>query len=161
MNVNFDKLNNIVLKLINENKKISTMESCTGGALASAITTIEGSSNIFNFSAVTYSNEYKIKMGVSEDLISCYSVYSMEVAKDMSLKISEFCDSQYGIGITGKLNRSDENNLFGEDNVVFVSIYNKDKQTYTTSSIDVIYSNRELNKVYIVNTVIDLLSVII
>lgn len=40
------------------------MESCTGGALVNAITNIPGASEVLKFSAVTYSNEYKIKLGV-------------------------------------------------------------------------------------------------
>ena len=44
----------IIEKLTNLNKTISTMESCTGGGLANAITNIEGSSEVFKFSEVTY-----------------------------------------------------------------------------------------------------------
>ena len=69
----------VVQKLIKLNKTISTMESCTGGMLASTITNVEGSSEIFKFGAVTYSNEYKIKLGVNIDVIDKYSVYSKEV----------------------------------------------------------------------------------
>ena len=54
----------VVEKLIEDKKTISTMESCTGGGVANAITNIEGASSILKFSAVTYSNEFKIKMGV-------------------------------------------------------------------------------------------------
>ena len=51
---------NEVIKLLTEkNKTISTMESCTGGGIANAITNIEGSSEVFKFGAVTYSNENK------------------------------------------------------------------------------------------------------
>ena len=50
----------VVEKLIKLNKTISTMESCTGGALVNEITNVEGASNVIKFSAVTYSNEYKI-----------------------------------------------------------------------------------------------------
>lgn len=53
----------IIEILTERNETIATMESCTGGGVANAITNIEGSSNILKFSAVTYSNEYKIKMG--------------------------------------------------------------------------------------------------
>ena len=59
----------LISKLTKLNKTISTMESCTGGALANAITNIEGASNVIKFSAVTYSNEFKIKMGVSKNII--------------------------------------------------------------------------------------------
>ena len=101
----------IVKKLTEKNKTISTMESCTGGGVANAITSIEGASEVIKFSAVTYSNEYKIKMGVSSKVIDKYSVYSMETAMEMSKNISIFSNSNYGVGITGKLNRVDINNL--------------------------------------------------
>ena len=65
-----------IINLLKEkNKTISTMESCTGGGVANAITNIEGASEVLRYSAVTYSNEYKIKMGVSEEIINTYSVY--------------------------------------------------------------------------------------
>ena len=111
----------IVDKLKKLNKTISTMESCTGGGVSNAITNIEGASEILKFSAVTYSNEYKIKMGVSSDVIDKYSVYSEECSIEMSKKISEFAGSDFGVGVTGKLNRVDINNQYGEDNVVLVT----------------------------------------
>ena len=77
------KMKEIVELLKEKNKTISTMESCTGGFIASSITDVEGSSEILKFSAVTYSNEYKIKMGVKKETIDEYSVYSIEVAKEM------------------------------------------------------------------------------
>ncbi len=67
----------IIEILTERNETIATMESCTGGGVANAITNIEGSSNVLKFSAVTYSNEYKIKMGVDSKVIDEYSVYSM------------------------------------------------------------------------------------
>ena len=116
----------IVLELIKRGETIATMESCTGGGVANAITCIEGASEVLKFSAVTYSNQYKIKMGVSADVINEYSVYSMETAHEMALNISKFANSDFGVGITGKLNRADVNNNFGKDNQVFVSIYYKE-----------------------------------
>lgn len=141
-----EKLDEIVKMLKEKNKYVSTMESCTGGGLVNAITNIPGASEILKFSAVTYSNEFKIKMGVSKETIDTYSVYSMETAIDMSKKISEFTNSNYGIGITGKLNRADINNLAGDDNMVYFSIYNKDTNTNYNDSIRVSKSSREENK---------------
>lgn len=132
--------------LKNNNETISTMESCTGGALASAITDIEGASEVLKFSAVTYSNEYKIKMGVSSEVIDTYSVYSIETAREMARNISIFSNSNYGVGITGKLNRVDKNNLYGADNVVFISIYDKILDIYHDLSIEVNKSSRKENK---------------
>ena len=113
----------IIEILKQKNETISTMESCTGGGVANKITNIEGASEVFSFSAVTYSNDFKIKMGVSKEVIDEYSVYSIQTAREMSKNISLFANSTYGVGITGKINRVDKNNLQGLDNEVFVSIY--------------------------------------
>lgn len=136
----------IVKRLTLNNKTISTMESCTGGGLVNAITNIEGSSEVLKYSAITYSNQYKIKMGVDANIIDKYSVYSMETAKEMSKKISDFANSNYGVGITGKLNRVDSHNLYGSNNLVYISIYDKDNDKYHTYSIEVSKENRKENK---------------
>ena len=109
----------IIEELTNRGETIATMESCTGGGVADAITSIEGASEVLKFSAVTYSNEYKIKMGVDSKVIDKFSVYSMETAHEMALNIRKFANSDIGIGITGKLNRADQNNNYGKDNEVF------------------------------------------
>lgn len=143
----------IVEKLIEKNKTISTMESCTGGLLASNLIDIEGASKIIKFSAVTYSNEFKIKMGVSKKIIDNYSVYSIQTAEEMSKSISKFTNSNYGIGITGKLNRVDKNNLFNKNNIVYISIYDKDNNKYYNYNIEVNKKTRKENKIYVVEFV--------
>ena len=143
---------NVLTKL---NKTIATMESCTGGGVVNAITNIEGASEILKFSAVTYSNEYKIKMGVSSETIDKYSVYSKEVAREMAYNISKFANSNYGIGITGKLNRVDKNNPYGSDNITFVCVYDKDNDEYVEFIIEATKSSRELNKELIINEIVD------
>lgn len=145
---------NIVKLLIKNNKTISIMESCTGGGVANAITNIEGSSEVFKFGAVTYSNEYKIKMGVSRDIIDKYSVYSMKTANEMSKNISLFTNSNYGIGITGKLNRIDKYNPYGKDNIVYISIYDSDNDKYYNSIVEATCIGRLENKELIINKII-------
>ena len=145
---------NIVKLLIKNNKTISIMESCTGGGVANTITNIEGSSEVFKFGAVTYSNEYKIKMGVSKDIIDKYSVYSMETANEMSKNISLFTNSNYGIGITGKLNRIDKYNPYGKDNIVYISIYDSDNDEYYNSIVEATCIGRIENKELIINKII-------
>ena len=145
----------IVYKLKKLNKTISTMESCTGGGVANAITNIEGASEVLRFSAVTYSNEYKIKMGVSSTIIDKYSVYSIETAMEMSKNISEFANSNYGVGITGKLNRVDINNLCGSDNEVFISIYDKDLDRFYNYDLEVNKGSRKENKELVINLIIE------
>lgn len=143
----------IVLELIKRGETIATMESCTGGGVANAITCIEGASEVLKFSAVTYSNQYKIKMGVSADVINEYSVYSMETAHEMALNISNFANSDFGVGITGKLNRVDVNNNFGKDNQVFVSIYYKEE--YYDMVINVDKKTRKQNKDVVIDLIIE------
>lgn len=140
-----------IIKYLNENQKtISTMESASGGFLASSITNISGSSLVFKFGAVTYSNEFKIKMGVSEEIIDEYSVYSLETAKNMSLKISEFTNSDYGVGVTGKINSPDPNNDYGDDSTIYLSIYDKLNNKYYTKIILAKNQSREENKKLII-----------
>lgn len=151
----------VVERLKEKNKTISTMESCTGGGMVNSITNIEGASEVLKFSAITYSNEFKIKMGVSEDIIKKYSVYSIECAREMSKNISLFSNSDYGIGITGKLNRADKNNLYGDDNIVFISIYDKNNDRCYCDSVKVIKNTRCENKEMVINFIKDKLLEII
>ena len=147
----------VVEKLKENNKTISLMESCTGGGVANAITNIEGASDVIKFSTVTYSNEYKIKMGVSKDVIDKYSVYSIQTANEMSYNIAKFANSNLGVGITGKLNRVDKNNPYGEDNVVFISIYDKDNDKYYNSKVMATKGSRKENKELVINEIINMI----
>ena len=154
-------MNEVVNRLIKNNKTISTMESCTGGLLASEITNIPDSSKILKFSAVTYSNEFKIKMGVNSDTIDKYTVYSVEVAMEMSKAITDFTNSDYGIGITGQLKKADDANPTDNDNLVYVSVYDRNKNYYYTMSLEALDLPRSENKKYVVNRIIDLLKTIV
>ena len=146
-------MRDVVNLLIEKKMTIATMESCTGGFVASSITDIDGSSSVLKFSAVTYSNEYKIKMGVSKDIIDKYSVYSMNVAREMAKKISNFASSDIGVGITGKINRVDENNLFGDDNKIYYAIYDKNSDKYYEYELIAINDTRLNNKKYIMENI--------
>lgn len=144
-----------ILTLRKEN--ISTMESATGGYIANAITNVEGASEVFSFGAVTYSNFYKIKLGVDKNLIEKYSVYSMEVAHDMSRAITEYTNSRYGIGVTGKLNRVDRFNLSGKDNIVYISVFDQRKNNYLDCVLEMEDTTRERNKKKILIEIVILL----
>lgn len=101
-----ENLNEKIVKILNEqNKTICFMESCTGGFLASEITNVSGASNVLKVSLVTYSNEYKIKFGVTKDTLDKYTVYSIETAKEMAKSASDFAASSIGIGVTGELRK--------------------------------------------------------
>lgn len=145
----------LVKRLSDKKLEIATMESCTGGGLANYITSVEGASKILKFSAVTYSNEYKIKMGVSKETIDEYSVYSIEVAREMSYNILKFANADIGVGITGKINREDMNNPGGKNNLVYASIYIKEKDIYYDEVIELEGGNREANKEIIIQKIVE------
>lgn len=149
----------IIKKLTKESKTIATMESCTGGAIANAITNIEGASLVFKFGAVTYSNEFKVKMGVDANIIDKYTVYSMETAEEMSKNIAEFANADYGVGITGKINREDPNNTVGDNSKIYVSIFEREKNIF--SNLEIVANanlDREGNKRVVVNRITEKLS---
>ena len=120
----------IVEILKNKNQTISCMESCTGGMLASEITNIDGSSTVFNLGLVTYSNNWKEYFGVNKETIETYTVYSINVAKEMAKAVSNFAKSDWGIGITGQLGKKDLKNNSDNLNTVYFSIYNKNNNKY-------------------------------
>ena len=146
-------MNDVVNILTEKRKTIATMESCTGGGVVNTITNIEGASEVLKFSAVTYSNEFKIKMGVDSQIIAKYSVYSMETAVEMSTNIAKFANANYGIGITGKLNRIDRFNKAGKNNQIFVSIFDKDNNKYYNFDLLATKQTRKENKDLIITEI--------
>ncbi len=140
-----------VIELLKEqNKTISTMESCTGGYLANTITNVEGSSKVFKFGAVAYSNEFKIKMGVNPNIINDISVYSIDTACEMSKAITKFTNSSIGVGITGELSFIQGQ----ENNYVYVSIYDKEKDTFINKKLVLTNKSRPENKEVIIKEII-------
>ena len=111
----------LVKLLKNKNKTISSMESCTGGLLASEITNINGASDIFKLGLVTYCNEYKEYFGVSKETINEYTVYSNEVSREMAKSSCDIAKSNFGVGITGMLGVIDPANPSEEINSIYIT----------------------------------------
>lgn len=132
--------------LINKKQTISVMESCTGGMFANEITNIPGASEVFQLGIVSYSNHMKEKYGIDSKLIETYTVYSMEVAKEMARLATVNGESDYGVGITGTLNRQDPNNPTDKMNMVYFAIYDKNKNIYVEQTLSVSSLDREENK---------------
>lgn len=156
-----NKLKEIINKLMEQGKTISTMESCTGGAISNALTNIEGSSDVFSFSAITYSNEYKIKMGVPKETIDQFTVYSTQTADAMAKAISDYTNSNYGVGVTGKFNRPDKNNQTGNDSVVYFTIYDRDNDKYDSHSLSLDDISRKEAKEAVLQQIVYILSKIL
>jgi nicotinamide-nucleotide amidase len=80
---------------------LATMESCTGGLLASTITDVPGSSACFKGGLVSYQTEMKIEWGVPAEVIERHGVISAETAREMARVARERHEAGVGIGITG------------------------------------------------------------
>ncbi len=97
-----DSLEGAIGRLLNERGlTLATMESCTGGLLASTITDVDGSSAYYKGGYVAYTAAMKIAHGVEAELIERHGVISSEVAGDMARAAREGLRADYGIGITG------------------------------------------------------------
>lgn len=88
--------------LSNKNKTLSLAESCTGGGISSAITSIPGASEYFSGSVVAYQNELKVKLlGVPCRVIDEYDVVSPEVVECMVEGACRLFQSDYAISTSG------------------------------------------------------------
>ena len=93
---------NIVKKLIKKKIKISIAESCTGGMLSSAITSVSGSSKVFTLGLVTYSNQSKIKiLKVKKKVIGKYGAVSEQVCSAMAKNIAKMAKTNMSVSVTG------------------------------------------------------------
>ncbi len=136
-----------IIEILTKRKEtISTMESCTGGMVANEITNIPGASEVFQLGIVSYSNHMKEKYGMDSKIIDQYTVYSIEVAKEMARLATVNGESDYGVGITGTLNRQDPNNPTDRMNMVYFAIYDKEEDTYIEQTMSVSSFDRVENK---------------
>ena len=95
-------MKNLVKKLIQKKLKISFVESCTGGMLASSITSISGASKIFNLGLITYSNQAKINiLKVNKSIIQKYGAVSAECCEAMVKNLSKISKAQINVSVTG------------------------------------------------------------
>jgi nicotinamide-nucleotide amidase len=103
----FDQKTVIVIKDVLDQAResgfmIATAESCTGGLIATALTSVAGSSDIFERGFVTYSNQAKVEMlGVDEDLITLHGAVSQQVARAMCEGAIEHSNANLAVSVTG------------------------------------------------------------
>ena len=97
------KISYKVVKLLSKKRlNISFAESCTGGLLASTVTSISGSSKIFTIGLVTYSNQAKIKfLKVPKKIILKHGAVSYETCLSMVKNLNKISKTNIAISITG------------------------------------------------------------
>ena len=92
-----------IFKVLKRKKmKVSVAESCTGGMLAKTLTSLSGSSQIFNFGLVTYSNNSKnFLLNVSKKTIKKYGAVSYQCCLEMIKNLSKLSKNNIALSITG------------------------------------------------------------
>ena len=92
-----------LVKILTKKKlRISFAESCTGGLLASKITSIDGASKIFNLGLITYSNQAKINvLKVNNNIVKKYGAVSHECCYAMVKNLSKISQANINVSITG------------------------------------------------------------
>ena len=96
-------LNKKIVSLLKKKKlKIAIGESCTGGMLSSAITSIDGASKVFSMGLVTYSNQAKMSiLKVPKKIIQKHGAVSVQCCLSMVNNLSKISNSHINISITG------------------------------------------------------------
>ena len=96
-------LNQKIVSLLKRKKlKVAVAESCTGGMLSSAITSVSGSSKVFTMGLVTYSNQAKTHiLKVPQKIINKYGAVSVQCCLVMVNNLSKISKSKVCVSITG------------------------------------------------------------
>ncbi len=111
---------------------ISVAESCTGGMLASYLTSIPGSSSYFTAGIVSYSNDAKIKLlSVSSRSLVQHGAVSEVVAKEMALGCKKITNSDIAVSITGVAGPNGGTQSKPVGMVCFGVVTDSDVKTYT------------------------------
>ena len=97
------KLSQKIVKLLKRKRlKLSVVESCTGGMLSSALTSVSGSSKVFTLGLVTYSNQSKNHvLKVPKQIIRKHGAVSMQCCLSMLNNLSKISKSNISVSITG------------------------------------------------------------
>jgi len=95
-------IDRIAVALIQRRERIGTAESCTGGLIAAACTSLAGSSVWFERGVVSYSNEAKAELlGVPKGLIALHGAVSAEVAEHMARGLLAHAPIDWALSVTG------------------------------------------------------------
>ena len=91
------------VELLKSNKlTVATAESCTGGMVASYITSVSGVSNVFEMGLTSYSCRIKNEiLGVNKETLKNFGAVSKETAGEMAINIRRISGSDIGVSVTG------------------------------------------------------------
>lgn len=144
---------NVVELLCTKCLKIGTAESCTGGMLSQSITSVPGSSDVFELGVCSYSNRIKTQeLFVPEEMFEFYGAVSEQVAVAMAEGIIKKSSANIGVGITGIAGPGG-----GTDKkpvgTVFVAVCYGDKRIVKNLKLNEIYNGLDREKIRILTTI--------
>ena len=121
-------LNKKVVSILKKKKvKLSIAESCTGGMLSSAITSVSGSSKVFTMGLVTYSNKSKnLLLKIPNKIIKKYGAVSSQCCSYMVNNLSKISKTNLAVSITGVAGPMGGTKL-KPVGLVYIGIKNNDK----------------------------------
>lgn len=122
--VDVENLETVIVETLKKTlKTVATAESCTGGLIASRITSVAGASKVFELGICAYSNKQKLEMlCIKQDTLDTYSAVSPEVAAHMAQNVRTIADSDYGVATTGYTGPTGEN-----VGLIYVAVATKEK----------------------------------
>ncbi|WP_276381501.1 competence/damage-inducible protein A [Flavobacterium sp. H4147] len=118
-----ETIETVVGKLLaKQNQTVATAESCTGGKIASLLSSVPGSSSYFKGSVVSYSTEVKVNvLGIPQELVDQFSVVSAEVASAMAQNVKKLLKTDYALATTGNAGPS-KGDSDAEIGTVFIAL---------------------------------------
>ncbi|MBQ5782877.1 MAG: competence/damage-inducible protein A, partial [Oscillospiraceae bacterium] len=122
--VDVDNAETVIVNTLKKSMQtVAVAESCTGGKIASRITSVAGASQVFELGLCTYSNKQKVEiLDVNQDTIEEYTEVSSQVAAQMAENVRRMAESDYGVATTGYAGPG------GKDvGLVYVAVASKDK----------------------------------
>ena len=166
MQKNIEKTNALKAKFIVENftQKHLTLagaESCTGGAVASAIVGISGASAIFKGSAVCYCDEAKNKiLGVKKSTLKKHFAESAQCVQEMAIGALKKYNANVAYATSGFLDNNTSAQQQNLARTVFVAVAKLTKNTIKIKSAQISFekSQRNKNRMQCVETILDMLA---
>ncbi|QSW87830.1 competence/damage-inducible protein A [Flavobacterium endoglycinae] len=118
-----ETIETVVGKLLaKQNQTVATAESCTGGKIASLLSSVPGSSSYFKGSVVSYATEVKVNvLGIPQELVDQFSVVSAEVASAMAQNVKKLLKTDYALATTGNAGPS-KGDSDAEIGTVFIAL---------------------------------------
>jgi len=102
MKINYQNIEKIIEKLTSQNQTLSFAESCTGGRIAAAFTSISGASSVLDGSVVTYSNAIKRTwLGVDNEVLETFGAVSSQCVSQMLEGIRNLSGADYALAVSG------------------------------------------------------------